>query len=93
MKIRCVPTNSSVLVYSETVLPRLNKRKYAFQWMRPNGALLMRCDNAPHHPNIATFPHHRHVGSEDAIEESPEMTLESVLAVISNTVVGSSLLS
>lgn len=32
-----------------------------------------------------TFPHHKHVGSEDKIEESENMTLEMVLIFISDS--------
>lgn len=84
IKIRCTLINSSVLVYAETILPRLGKRKYAFQWMNPDGTLLIRWDNAPHHPHIATFPHHRHQNDENNIQESPEMLLDDVLTLISS---------
>ncbi|WP_374755375.1 DUF6516 family protein [Emticicia oligotrophica] len=32
-----------------------------------------------------TFPHHKHAGNEDKIEESEEMTLEKVLNFISDS--------
>ena len=41
--------------------------KYAFHWQRADGALIRRWDNAPHHPEIATFPDHLHEGSEDTV--------------------------
>ncbi len=37
-------------------------------------------DNSPHHRNIKTFPHHKHVG--DKIELSHEIKLEEVLIYI-----------
>ena len=36
-------------------------RTYAFQWMEADGSLRQRWDNAPHWPDIATFPHHTHL--------------------------------
>lgn len=33
-------------------------RKYAYQWMEPDGSLRQRWDNAPHWLEIATKPHH-----------------------------------
>ncbi len=82
VKIRCVLIDASVLVYADTILPRLAKRKYAFQWMNADGSLRVRWDNAPHHPHIATRPHHKHVGDEAVIEPSEEMSLDAVLRVI-----------
>ncbi|HRG45917.1 MAG TPA: DUF6516 family protein [Leptospiraceae bacterium] len=45
-------------------------------------SLILRWDNAPHHPHIGNFPYHLHREKEDAIEESSEMTLSSVLNFI-----------
>jgi Family of unknown function (DUF6516) len=74
--------DASVLVYSDTILPRLAKRKYAFQWMNADGSLRLHWDNAPHHPHIATYLHHKHVGDEATIESSEEMSLDAVLRAI-----------
>ena len=41
---------------------------------------IFRYDNAPHHRNIATFPHHKHSGED--ILESTEPTLFDVLLEI-----------
>ena len=82
LKIRYVLIDASVLVYSDTILPRLEKRKYAFQWMNADGSLRVRWDNAPHHPHIATYPHHKYVGDEAIIEPSEEMSLDAVLRTI-----------
>lgn len=38
--------------------------KYSFHWQRPDGSLIRRWDNAPHHPEIVSFPHHVHEGDE-----------------------------
>ncbi len=39
--------------------------------------LIIRWDNASHFKNISTIPHHKHVNK--GVEESKEMTVESVL--------------
>lgn len=49
--------------------------KYAFHWQGPDGALIRRWDNAPHHREIATFPDHLHEGSEDTV--LPHAALDS----------------
>ncbi|MEA3341655.1 MAG: DUF6516 family protein [Chloroflexota bacterium] len=35
--------------------------KYSYYWLAPNDHLKIGRDNAPHHPEIASFPHHKHV--------------------------------
>lgn len=34
--------------------------KYAYYWLTPTSILVQGWDNAPHHPYIATYPHHSH---------------------------------
>lgn len=41
--------------------------KYSFHWQRADGSLIRRWDNAPHHPEIDTFPHHVHDGDENHV--------------------------
>jgi len=72
---------------SELFLKEYNdktKRNYSYHWQNNNGELLVRWDNAPHHRNIKTFPHHKHVKEE--IDESYEVTLEDILKRISNSI-------
>jgi len=42
--------------------------------------MIMRWDNAPHHLDISTFPHHRHSGEE--ILENTEISIKEVLNII-----------
>ena len=39
---------------------------------RRQDTFIFRYDNAPHHPNVATFPHHKHVVTPRQQEESIE---------------------
>ena len=62
---------------------------YAFHWeSRAIDGLLYRWDNAPHHREISTFPHHLHNGSESHVVESqlptdsPESALRYILGFI-----------
>lgn len=46
-------------------------KRFAYHWeQRSVRGLLHRHDNAPDHPEIATFPKHFHNGSEEAVEPS-----------------------
>lgn len=85
VKARIVFVDGSLLVYTNIVILTEARRKYSFQWMNPDGTLRIRWDNAPHYPHIATYPHHQHIGDETNVQDSPEMTLEEVLAVITAT--------
>jgi len=49
---------------------------YSYHWQDKTGQLKIRWDNAPHHQNLKTFPHHKHTPK---IEESEEIRLEDIL--------------
>jgi hypothetical protein len=72
----------SKLYVRETVISG-KKRTYSYHWQDHAGQLISRWDNAPDW-NVETFPHHKHVGSEDIIEPSYERTLDQVLNVVSH---------
>jgi hypothetical protein len=57
-----------------------SERKYSFHWQTNGGTLRVRWDNAPHHPELATHPDHKHVGSE--VEPTVDVTLDGILAFI-----------
>lgn len=40
--------------------PDLKKNKYKYHLMKDDN-LIFRYDNAPHHPEIESFPHHKHL--------------------------------
>lgn len=44
--------------------------------------LITRWDNANHHKHISTYPHHIHIGAENNIVESIDITLNDVLIEI-----------
>ncbi|MCK4662425.1 MAG: hypothetical protein KAT68_06150 [Bacteroidales bacterium] len=52
--------------------------------MNKDKNLIFRYDNAPHHPEIATFPHHKHIieNTQKTIIESKETNLSKVLEEI-----------
>jgi len=57
-----------------------SKLKYRYQYMDGKQELIFRYDNAPHHKEIETFPHHRH--TSDKVQESHEPTLHNILLEI-----------
>jgi len=54
--------------------------KYSFHWQTKNRELIKRWDNAPHHPEIETYPHH---GSEDSVFPYLPVDIEEILKQVS----------
>jgi hypothetical protein len=57
--------------------------KYSFYWQTENRELIKRWDNAPHHPEISTHPHHLHDGYEDSVFPYLPVDIEEILRQIS----------
>lgn len=60
------------------------KLKYKYHYMDKDKGLIFRYDNAQHHPEIPTFPHHKHVLGN--IEESEEPEMLDILSEIQKKV-------
>ena len=84
LKLKIVFINDTELHVRDILLDG-QQRKYAFHWQESSGRLIARWDNAAHGPEIATHPHHKHVGEAGHVVASEATTLEEVLAVIRAT--------
>ncbi len=80
-RLRVVFTDESVLFAREYFDP--DERHYAFHWQNKENRMITRWDNAPHHHDISTFPHHKH--SNEGISESTEISLHEVIEIIGKT--------
>lgn len=56
-------------------------RKYSFHWQTSGGNLITRWDNAPHYPEITTYPHHMHL-QNGSVVESFDISLEDIFSHI-----------
>lgn len=56
--------------------------KYRLHYMDAMGTCIFRYDNAPHHPGVRHFPHHKHVGRLEAVEETRPAHLRNILSEI-----------
>ena len=65
---------------------RVKVIKYSFHWQKDNGQLIKRWDNAAHHPEIETYPHHLHDGAEDVVFAYQPVSFEEILQIISEQV-------
>ncbi len=81
IKVKVILENNSELYIREYV--DTEERNYSYHWQSRDGKLIIRWDNAPHHKNIRTYPHHKHIN--DKVKESFETTCEKILSVISKS--------
>jgi len=58
---------------------RIEKVRYSYHYQKGD-RLIFRYDNAPHHAELPTFPHHKHIG--DHVEPCQEPDLHDVLREI-----------
>lgn len=79
-KIRLDLKDGTTLFCREYVLA--GERYYSFHWQTTSGSLIYRWDNAPHYPDLATFPHHRH--SDHSVEASQDISLQDILKCIAD---------
>lgn len=69
--------DGSLLDFDEVILLRngqIVKLRYAYHYQNESGEITFRYDNSPHHPNIITYPHHKHVGSTVEPAQVPDLS-------------------
>lgn len=57
---------------------------YSYYWLDESNQLIVGWDNAPHHKDIKTYPHHKHIGKQTSVAISNEHSLKDVLRFIYN---------
>ena len=76
--------DGSLLEFEEEVRPKGNrgvdKVHYGYHYQCADGKTVFRYDNAPHHREVKTFPHHKHVGEK--VESAAVPDLHEVLQEI-----------
>lgn len=82
-KLKIVFVDHSVLHAREFLSP--DERNYTFHWMDKNKNFIARWDNAPYHPKINSFPHHKH--EKGKVTESHEISLEEIIKFIESRVI------
>lgn len=69
------------LEFTEVVdIELTGKVKYRYHYMTKSKRLVFRYDNAPHHRQVKSFPHHKH--TTQTMKDSQEPDLRSVLLEI-----------
>ena len=75
--------DGSLLAFVEIVEERgvtLRKVDYAYHYQTASNQLIFRYDNAPHHPEISTHPHHKHTAT--GLEATKPPHLNDILGEI-----------
>jgi hypothetical protein len=54
--------------------------KYSYYWLSANDNFILGWDNAPHHNEVESFPHHKHTA--DGVQPSEERNLPDVIEYI-----------
>ena len=62
------------------------REKYRYHFMDANARLIFRYDDAPHHPALATYPHHKHLPT--GLAESPAPDFVDVIVEAESFVLG-----
>ena len=82
--------NNSRLAYFEfynLTESRVDCEKYRYQYMDSDNQLIFRYDNAPHHSELSSSPHHKHVSS--GVVESNPLHFAKVLKEVESVILQS----
>lgn len=62
--------------------------QYSYYWLDDENNLIIGWDNAPHHHEILTYPHHKHIQHQNEVYASNENNLNAVLEFINQKICG-----
>jgi len=57
-------------------------KRYSYYWLTSANELKVGWDNAPHHTQVVSFPHHKHIGKQSDVRPSQETSLEQVMPIV-----------
>ena len=80
LKLKIVFVDNSILFTKEYF--DTQSRNYSFHWQTNDEKLIIRWDNAPHHKNISSYPHHQHIKENAIVHESNVISLIEVFEYI-----------
>jgi len=85
LRIRLRFQDNSLLEISEAIY--INKGNfiwlsYRYHYQNPDGSVIFRYDDTPHHPDVETFPEHKHVG--DKVVKANRPVLEYLISEVKN---------
>ena len=88
LRARLTLTGNSQIEFSEYVQAspegQIAVVTYSYHWADAEGHLLKRWDNTPHFPGLPGFPHHMHIGAEEAAAPGRPVDIFAVLDEIAS---------
>ncbi len=84
-RVRSKLANADELMFMERFRRKndaIAVEKYSFHWQNAEGKLFRRWDNAPHLPEISSFPHHLHDADESNIRPHGPVDVFEILRII-----------
>ncbi len=88
LKGHLIIIDSSILeiaIFTTASSDRLLIDKYRLHYMDSSGKMIFRYDNAPHYPELALYPHHKH--TPDKIIPSTMPSMKNILNEISAVII------
>lgn len=85
LRARAILVDKSLLeisIYCQHANETICLAGYRFHWQDKEKNLIKRWDNAKHHPELATFPGHVHLGNTSTVEASEAIDLSCVLKIL-----------
>lgn len=70
-----------IAIFAREIHSSITIDKYRYHYMNAQRQMIFRYDNAPHHPEISSHPHHKH--KENAVSASSLPNLKDILNEIS----------
>jgi hypothetical protein len=70
------PDSSELHLVEQLVVQHyaLVKSRYSYHYQQASGELIFRYDNAPHHPDLLNYPHHKHIGEQIVSAQAPDLS-------------------
>lgn len=87
-RFKVIFKDDSIVEITERLIESSNKikrTKYSYHYQDKNGKLLKRWDNAPHHPEIKSYPHHLHISKSKVIESNEISAFDMLKELIEKT--------
>lgn len=75
-----------IAIFATETRGKVSVDKYRLHYMNNAGQMLFRYDNAPHHPEIESHPHHKH--TPDKINPSIMPSMRDIINEISAIILG-----
>ncbi len=70
--------DGSTLAFEEVLeqqkIRQVSRIYYKYHYQRADGTLVVRYDNAPHHPEVSTYPDHIHIEGRVEAAEPPDLS-------------------